>query len=344
MTAQGDPVLGRRRPRDHAPPTARSTRARSASSALTNPRKEGDSLVAGTPAGAAAGTVRVGRAGELRRRRRPLDGRHDRLHARLRGGPEGHPDDRRDARQGCRPRSARSAADSRSSLATAGRRPRLDACSRTQYRGRRHGGPAAAHRRRRQRPREREHDGLQAPARRVPRPRLRRRRAARPPRACAPAPAPPRSTPAAPSRRACCSAPTARSTSRSRARASCASGCADGREALTRDGGLHVDGARQLVDQHRRARAAGHHDPRGRRRGPDLDRPRRHRAGRRPARRQARRRHGPLAPRACSPSATTPSSTTAASGPAIAAPRATVAHARARSRPPTPTWPRRWSR
>ena len=49
------------------------------------------------------------RAGGLRRRRRALDGRHDLLDARLRGRPEGHPDDRRDARQGRRPRSARSA-------------------------------------------------------------------------------------------------------------------------------------------------------------------------------------------------------------------------------------------
>ena len=42
----------------------------------------------------------------------------------------------------------------------------------TELSGRRHGGPAAAPRRHRQRPGEREHDGLQAPARRLPRPRL----------------------------------------------------------------------------------------------------------------------------------------------------------------------------
>ena len=50
-----------------------------------------------------AGTVRVRRARGLRRRRRALDGGHDRLDAGLRGRPEGHPDHRRHARQGRQP-------------------------------------------------------------------------------------------------------------------------------------------------------------------------------------------------------------------------------------------------
>ena len=59
MTAQGDPVLdtaGRAITATDGKVDAR----RVGVVALTNPRKEGDSLVTGTPAGAAAGTVRAG--------------------------------------------------------------------------------------------------------------------------------------------------------------------------------------------------------------------------------------------------------------------------------------------
>ena len=117
------------------------------------------------------------RARGLRRRRRPLDGRHDRLHARLRGGPEGHPGDRRHARPGRGQDRRVEAADAEAPAQVLGGQfapndPEGDALG-SQHRGCRHGGPAAAHGRRRQRPGEREHDRLQAPARRVPRPRVR---------------------------------------------------------------------------------------------------------------------------------------------------------------------------
>ena len=59
VTAQGDPVLDSRG-RPITAPTASSTRAASASFNLTNPRKEGNSLIAGTAAGAATGAVRAG--------------------------------------------------------------------------------------------------------------------------------------------------------------------------------------------------------------------------------------------------------------------------------------------
>ena len=60
VTAQGDPVLDAARPRDHGAADGKVDPRRLGVVALTNPRKEGDSLVTGTPAGAAAGTVRSG--------------------------------------------------------------------------------------------------------------------------------------------------------------------------------------------------------------------------------------------------------------------------------------------
>ena len=118
---------------------------------------------------------------------------------------------------------------------------------------------------------------------------------------------------------------------------------ADGRDALTRDGGLHIDGNRRLVTSIGALVQPAITDPRGRRRGPDLDRPRRHRAGRQAAHRQARHPHRPLDP-----------------GPALGRRQRLRRHRRlrrprsprrrpppsprARSRPPTPTWPSPWSR
>ena len=71
--------------------------------ALTGATKQGDSYFTGTAAGAAKGEVQSGVPRGLRRRRRAHHGRHDGFAARLRGGPEGHPDDRRHAAAGCRP-------------------------------------------------------------------------------------------------------------------------------------------------------------------------------------------------------------------------------------------------
>jgi flagellar basal-body rod protein FlgF len=59
VTAQGDPVLDRNG-RAIAAADGRVDPRLIGVVALTNPRKEGDSLVSGTPAGAAAGTVRAG--------------------------------------------------------------------------------------------------------------------------------------------------------------------------------------------------------------------------------------------------------------------------------------------
>ena len=82
----------RRRPR-------RPARARTSSN-LTNPRKQGDNLVTGTPGGQRHRARSAPARSRARAPTRALDGRHDRVAARLRGRPEGHPDDRRDARQG----------------------------------------------------------------------------------------------------------------------------------------------------------------------------------------------------------------------------------------------------
>ena len=59
VTAQGDPVLDRNGRAIAAADGKVDPRAIGVV-ALTNPRKEGDSLVSGTPAGAAAGTIRSG--------------------------------------------------------------------------------------------------------------------------------------------------------------------------------------------------------------------------------------------------------------------------------------------
>ncbi len=59
VTAQGDPVLDTAG-RPITSPDDKIDPRRLGVVALTNPRKEGDSLVTGTPAGAAAGTVRSG--------------------------------------------------------------------------------------------------------------------------------------------------------------------------------------------------------------------------------------------------------------------------------------------
>ena len=110
-TPQGrsDHARGRPRPRPQRPaghasaPTARSTRARSTSSPLTNPR-EGRRQPT-SPARPATSRARPpARSAPARSRApaptRPVHGGHDGLAARLRVRPEGHPDDRRDARQG----------------------------------------------------------------------------------------------------------------------------------------------------------------------------------------------------------------------------------------------------
>ena len=70
---------------------------------------------------------------------------------------------------------------------------------------------------------------------------------------------------------------------------------ADGRQALTRDGSLRVDGSGKLVTSSRRARAAADHRPRRHRREPRSRSARRHRARRRPPARPHRARHRALA-------------------------------------------------
>ena len=173
---------------------------------------------------------------------------------------------------------------------------------------RRHGGPAAAPRRSRQRPREREHDRLQARPRRLPRPRSTTRPAARRPRACAPATAPPPWTPAS------------RSSQGALQRTDRPLDVADPGRGLPphppRRRPPGADARRQPPARrprpprhpHRRARAADDHRPRGHRRGPALDRLRRHGQRRHPAHRPPRRRHRALPAAAHARSATTPSS------------------------------------
>ena len=100
VTSTGDQVLGR-----NGQPVTLGADGRVDPRALqvvnlNNPRKQGDNLVTGTPAGNATHRGSRRRARGLGRGCIALDGRHDRVTARVRGRPEGHPDDRRDARQG----------------------------------------------------------------------------------------------------------------------------------------------------------------------------------------------------------------------------------------------------
>ena len=219
-TSAGNPVLGQNgRPITVGadgtvdPAHARRLRAR------PTPRKSGDNLFTGTAGGRGTGDGPLRRARGLGRRPRARDGRHDRLAARLRGRPEGHPDDRRDARARPPPRSARVALG-RTGQPSAHRSARV---SRADLPGREPQAPAGPHRgsraptrrpmleglytaaagmaaqqqridARRQRPGERQHDRLQARARRLPRPALRRTTGRARPGRRAPAPARPPST------------------------------------------------------------------------------------------------------------------------------------------------------
>ena len=272
----------RRQRRSPSAATAASTRARSRSSTSSNPRKDGDSLVAGTPARQRRRPGPRRRARGLRRRRRALDGRHDRRRcapsrrARRSSRPStrrwARPPTRSAASAGLTPASSRCTMGSDALKFRVGGRPLRGHARRTELRGRRHGGTAAAPRLRRQRPGEREHDRLQAQPRRVPRPRLPAGRPACRRRASARDTAPPRSTPARRSPRARSSAPTARSTSPSRATASCAIKL--GRRHPGADARRQPAGRRPRPPdhQHRRAAPAADHDPRGHRRGRRRDR------------------------------------------------------------------------
>ena len=89
-TAQGDPVLDRGGRQIRAGAGGEVDPRRLGVVALTNPAQGGRQPGHGH---ARRERERAGprrRARELRRRSGALDGRHDRLHARLRGGPEGH--------------------------------------------------------------------------------------------------------------------------------------------------------------------------------------------------------------------------------------------------------------
>ena len=89
--------------RSRSAPTARSIRATSTSSCSPTREKVGDNYITGTPGRRrrpGRGLGPRGRPRGLRRRCQPGDGGHDRVDAGLRGRPEGHPHDRRDARQG----------------------------------------------------------------------------------------------------------------------------------------------------------------------------------------------------------------------------------------------------
>ena len=102
-TLQGDPVLGRDNQPIKVGDDGKVDPRLLNVVLLNNPEKEGNNFVTGTPgtvAGQTAGQVRSGVARGLGRRPHAVDGRHDRVAAGLRGRPEGHPDDRRDARQG----------------------------------------------------------------------------------------------------------------------------------------------------------------------------------------------------------------------------------------------------
>ena len=213
---------------------------------------------------------------------------------------------------------------------------------RTQHRRRGHGRPAGAHRRRRQRPRQREHDGLQAPARRLPRPRLHAGGPLLRPGAATGAGA------AAVDAGRAFAQGTLQRTDQPLDVAIQGEGflrvrLADGTQALTRDGSLHLDGSRPPRDLHGRLRAARHHLPRRRRHRHDLDRPRRHHHRRRPRGRPPRRRLRPLAPAPAlgrRQRLRRPRRSRAPRGPR----RPPRSSPRARSSPPTSTWPRRWSR
>ena len=90
--------------RSSSAPTARSTRACSTSSCCNNPEKDGDNLHhrhARAPSPARPpGQVRAGALEGSGADPDAVDGGHDGVDAGLRVRPEGHPDDRRDARQG----------------------------------------------------------------------------------------------------------------------------------------------------------------------------------------------------------------------------------------------------
>ena len=228
------------------------------------------------PAAPPAGQVRAGALEGSGADAGPLDGRHDRLAARLRGRPEGHPTI--DETLG---KAASQVGSSASPAAHAGQpaRPPSPTAERSlagwtasgsrgsslarETRACEGLNTAAAGMAAQQQRLDAvandlanvEHDRLQARPRRLPRPRLpagrprRRRRRAHRRRRRAP------STPAARSARARSSARTRRSTSRSRARASSASSSPTAAPALTRDGDLQVDGQRPPRHLLRRARS-----------------------------------------------------------------------------------------
>ena len=99
---------------------------------------------------------------------------------------------------------------------------------------------------------------------------------------------------------------------------------ADGRDALTRDGGLHIDGAGSLTTSTGALVQPAIKVPDGVAEDQVSIGQRRHRAGRRPPHRPPRRRHRPLARPGCCRPATTPSSPPPPPAPAVAAPRATT--------------------
>ena len=162
-------------------------------------------------------------------------------------------------------------------------------------------------------------------------------------RACAPAPAPPPSTPAARSRRARCSAPTA-ARRRDPGRGLPPRPLADGRDALTRDGDLHIDGRRRLTTSTGALVQPAITCPTGVAEdeisiGPDGTVCA---AGRRSAASSVVTVRSPRP--ACCSVGDNAFVTTAASGAADRRAARDHARRRARSSPPTSTWPRRWSR
>ena len=252
VTAQGDPVLGRGGRTLQVGADGRVDPRALDIVQLTNPRKAGDNLVAGTPAG--AGGVGQARAGALEASGADAARSMVDMIASLRSFEAGQrvittidetlqkAANTVGGSAASRPRAERSA-QAHAARADPDRRH----ARRTQHRRGRHGRPADAHRLRWR---------TTSPTRTPPATSAcawasatwsTRRRAAPPPRARRRAPARRPSTPGARSPRAPSSARTSRSTSPSRARASCASASPTAPRALTRDGSLHIDGDGRLV-------------------------------------------------------------------------------------------------